>query len=137
MCPWSVMSNSLRPHGLQSARLLCPWHFPGKTIVVSCHFLCKGIFLTHGLNLHLLHLLNWQVDCLPVSHPRSSLGGIKEGFLDWTFNKTSPRNWSLNLYIKWMRKQALYVSDGKYFRQWKLKFKAQWIGNMIDVVQYG
>ena len=63
--------------------------------------------------------------------------GIKEGLLDWTFNKTSPRNWSLNLYIKWMRKQALYVSDGKYFRQWKLKFKAQWIGNMIDVVQYG
>ena len=27
----SVMSNSLRPHGLQPARLLCPWDFPGKS----------------------------------------------------------------------------------------------------------
>ena len=26
----SVMSDSLWPHGLQHARLLCPWIFPGK-----------------------------------------------------------------------------------------------------------
>ena len=26
-----VMSRSLRPHGLQPARLLCPWDFPGKS----------------------------------------------------------------------------------------------------------
>ena len=26
----SVMSNSLRPHGLQLARLICPWNSPGK-----------------------------------------------------------------------------------------------------------
>ena len=25
-----VMSNSLQPHGLQPARLLCLWNFPGK-----------------------------------------------------------------------------------------------------------
>ena len=25
-----VMSNSLRPHGLQPTRLLCPWDSPGK-----------------------------------------------------------------------------------------------------------
>ena len=25
---WSVMSDSLRPHGLQPARLLCPWGLP-------------------------------------------------------------------------------------------------------------
>ena len=25
----SVMSDSLRPHGLQPTRLLCPWYFPG------------------------------------------------------------------------------------------------------------
>ena len=66
------MSNSLRPHGLQSAKLLCPCHFPGKTTVVSCHFLRQGIFPTQGLNPHLLHLLNWQADSLSVSHPRSS-----------------------------------------------------------------
>ena len=27
----SVMSDSLRPHGLQPTRLLCPWDFPGKS----------------------------------------------------------------------------------------------------------
>ena len=35
----SVMSNSLWPHGLWPARLLCPWNFPGKSTGVGCHFL--------------------------------------------------------------------------------------------------
>ena len=30
---------TLQPHGLQPARLLCPWDFPGKNIGVGCHFL--------------------------------------------------------------------------------------------------
>ena len=49
------MSESLQPYGLQPARLLCPWDFPGKNTGVSCHFLLRGIFLTQGLNLGLLH----------------------------------------------------------------------------------
>ena len=40
----SVMSNSLRPHGLQSARLLCSWDSPGKNTGVGSHFLLQGIF---------------------------------------------------------------------------------------------
>ena len=51
----SVVSNSLRPHGLQPARLLCPWDFPGKNIGAGCHFLLQGIFPTQGLNPGLLH----------------------------------------------------------------------------------
>ena len=35
----SVMSNSLRSHGLQPTRLLCPWDFPGKSTRVGCHCL--------------------------------------------------------------------------------------------------
>ena len=35
----SVMSDSLRPHGLQPTRLLCPWDFPGKSTGVGCHHL--------------------------------------------------------------------------------------------------
>ena len=50
-----VVSDSLRHHGMQPARLLCPWDFPGKNIGVGCHFLLQGIFSTHGSNLHLLH----------------------------------------------------------------------------------
>ena len=50
----SVRSDSLRPHGLQPARLLCPWDFPGKNTGMDCHFLLQGILLTQGLNLCLL-----------------------------------------------------------------------------------
>ena len=32
---------------------------------MGCHFLLQGIFLTQGLNPHLLH---WQGNCLPLSH---------------------------------------------------------------------
>ena len=28
----SVMSNSLQPHGLSTARLLCPWNFPTRIL---------------------------------------------------------------------------------------------------------
>ena len=51
----SVMSDSLRPHGLQTTRLLCPWDFPDKNTGVGCHSFLQGIFLTRGLNPSLLH----------------------------------------------------------------------------------
>ena len=37
----SVVSDSLRPHGLQPTRLLCPWDFPGKSTGVGCHCLLQ------------------------------------------------------------------------------------------------
>ena len=57
-----------QPHGLELARLLCPWNFPGKNSEMGCHFLLQGIFLTQRLNLCLLH---WLVDCLPLRHLES------------------------------------------------------------------
>ena len=38
VCVSSAMSDSLRPHGLQPARLLCPWDFPGKNTRGGCYF---------------------------------------------------------------------------------------------------
>ena len=38
------MSDSLWSYGLQPLRLLCPWHFPGKTTGTDCHFLLQGIW---------------------------------------------------------------------------------------------
>ena len=35
------MSDSSRPHLLQSTRLLCPWDFPGKNTGVGCHCLLR------------------------------------------------------------------------------------------------
>ena len=39
----SVVSNSLRLHGLQPTRLLPPWDSPGKNTGVGCHFLLQNI----------------------------------------------------------------------------------------------
>ena len=66
-CLWacSVVSNSLRLHGLQPTSLLCLWNFPGKNTGVGCRFLLEGIFPIQGLNLHSLH---GQADSLPPSH---------------------------------------------------------------------
>ena len=53
-CSRSVMSDSLRPLGLQPARLLHPWDSPGKNTGVGCHALLQGVFLTQGSNQSLL-----------------------------------------------------------------------------------
>ena len=58
--------ESLRPHGLQPARLFCLWGFikAGKNTGVSCHTLLQGIFPTHGLHPGPLHygwiLYHWS-----------------------------------------------------------------------------
>ena len=51
----SVMSDLLQHHGLETARLLCPWNSPGKYTGVGCHSLLQGILLTQGSNPDLLH----------------------------------------------------------------------------------
>ena len=44
----SVVSDSLRPHGLWPARLLCLWNSPGRNAGVGCHALLQGIFPNQG-----------------------------------------------------------------------------------------
>ena len=58
----------LEPHGLQLARLLCPWDFQGTNIGMGLHFLFQELFLTQGSNLCLLH---WQVGSSPLSYQGS------------------------------------------------------------------
>ena len=70
---WLLVSDSVRPHKLQPARLLCPWDSPGKNTEVGCHFLLQEIFLTQGSNPCLLHLLHWQADSLPLCHLESPI----------------------------------------------------------------
>ena len=63
----SVVSDSLRFHGLQPARLLCPWIFHGisqaRILEWDAISFSRGIFLTQRLNLGLLY---WQVYSLPL-----------------------------------------------------------------------
>ena len=60
------MSDSLWPHGLQPASLLCPWDSPGKNSGMGCHALFQGIFPTQGSNPCLLCLLLLQAGSLPL-----------------------------------------------------------------------
>ena len=65
----SVMTNSLWHYELHPTRLLCPWNYPGKNTGVGCYALLREIFLTQWSNPHLLSLLIWQVDSLPLVPP--------------------------------------------------------------------
>ena len=52
-CAGSVAESCLtlwQQHGLQPARLLCPWDSPGKGTGVGCYFLLWGNFLTQRSN---------------------------------------------------------------------------------------
>ena len=51
----SVVSDSLRPRGLQPTGVLCPWNSLGKNTGVGCHSLLQRIFPIQGLNPYFLH----------------------------------------------------------------------------------
>ena len=57
----SVVSDSLRPNGLQPTRLLCPWDSPGKNTRVGFHALLQGTFPVHKVNPGGLSLLRSQI----------------------------------------------------------------------------
>ena len=65
----AVVSDSLQPSKPQLARLLCPRDSSGKNTGMGCHFLLQGIFLTQRSNQHLLALLLWLADSLPLAPP--------------------------------------------------------------------
>ena len=59
----SVVAGSLWTNGLvhKPTRFLWPWDTPDKNTGVGCHILLQGIFLTQGLNLHLLSCIVGRV----------------------------------------------------------------------------
>ena len=76
------MSDSVRPHGLQPTRLLCPWDSPGKNIAVGCHFLLQCMKVESESEVTQLCLtLSDPMDCSP---PGSSIHGIFQAtVLEW------------------------------------------------------
>ena len=92
------MSNSLRPHGLQPARLLRPWNFPGKNTAVGCHFILQGInnllkvinnwTLKYG---HDLRLSMWPQCITEHLKTTSSWLGVEEAVIEMQQTKTSGR----------------------------------------------
>ena len=73
----SVISNSLRPHGLYS-----PWNSPGQNTGVGSRSLLQGIFPTQGLNPGLLHCRQILYLLSHKGSPGLDLGNI-------TINKAS------------------------------------------------
>ena len=65
--------DSLRPYGMQPARLLCPWDSPRKNTEVGCHALLQRIFLTQGSNPCLLSLLHCRQVLYHQRHLRNEL----------------------------------------------------------------
>ena len=77
-----IVSKSLQssltlcdPIDLWLTRLLCPWDSPDKNTAVGCHALLQGIVPTQGLKPHLLRLLHWQADSLPLA-PLGKTNGL-------------------------------------------------------------
>ena len=77
----SVVSDSLRPHGLQLTRLFCLWNSPGKNTGVGSRSLLQGIFPTQRLNPGLLHC-GQILYCL--SHQGSPQQAINDIYFDFT-----------------------------------------------------
>ena len=120
-------SNSFQPHGLQPARLLCLWNFPGRsTGVKSCYLLHGSSWLkywtqvsfiagrfftvwvtreTHEIKVSVIHLFSTlcnPIDCFPPGFSNHSI--LQAGILEWVavpFSRGSsqPRNWALFSYV--------------------------------------
>ena len=87
----SVMSNSLRPHGLKPTRLLCPWGFSRQEYWSGLPCLSPGNLSTQGLNLDLLHCRQILYRLRGTSHPRNRTGvsRIAWGFFtSWASRET-------------------------------------------------
>ena len=103
------MSNSLRPHGLQPTRLLCPWDSPGKNTGVGCHFplLCMKVKSESEFTQSCLTLSD-PMDCSPLG---SSVHGIFQArVLVKTVQTLSRMNWQ-------------YLVPSRYLLRYLLKFK--------------
>ena len=73
----SVVSDSLRVHGLYPARRLCPWHSPGKNTRVGCHFLSRGSSPHRDQTRTSWHLLRWQAVSPGLALPGKSLRTVR------------------------------------------------------------
>ena len=90
----SVVSNTLRSHGLQLTRLLHPWDFPGKSTGVRCHrllrlnldyffLICYLVVVVQLLSCVWLFMTAWT-----AAHQASLSFTIS-----WSLPKWSPLSW--------------------------------------------
>ena len=97
----SVVSGSLWHHGLQPARLLCPWNSPGRNTGVGSHSLLQGIFPTQGSNPGLLHcrqivysLSRQGSHATMVSRPKAVIKMLYPKRSDSTWQRRTKEYWA-------------------------------------------
>ena len=104
----------LYPHGLQSARLLCPWEFLGKNTGVSCQAFLQGNFPTQGSNLRLPHceqiLYHWATGEIPFVSILLSKGhpSIKHSIVMSQRKQPFTFGWAL---LTWNRELIIHLVD--------------------------
>ena len=82
---WLHMLDSVQPHGLKPARLLCPWNLLGKISEVGCCAFLQWISPTQVSNPRLLQLLHCQAGFLPLVLSGKSfkaLTSVSGGFIN-------------------------------------------------------
>ena len=80
----SVVPDSQRPHGLQPARLLCPWDFPGKSTGVGCHCLLCYLKLNHLSSVeHYDETSHWKLE--RIQNKRSETYGELFKITKWIY----------------------------------------------------
>ena len=84
----SVMFNSLQPHGLYSARLLCPWDPLGKNTAPGFYFLLQGIFPTQESNPGLSHCRR-TLQCLRQGKPHFGFAKLQNNKFMFNNNKST------------------------------------------------
>ena len=80
------MSDSLRPHGLQPTRLLCPWDFPGKSTGVGVPLPSPGDLPDPGIEPRSPAL---QADALPSELKGLAVQGTLKSLLQHHSSKAS------------------------------------------------
>ena len=81
--PWNVAHQAPLSMGFSSQEY---W-----VAIVGCHGLLQGIFPTQGSKQHLLHLLHWQADSLPLCHLSSTSFSAQTCFLHF-LHRCNPQN---------------------------------------------
>ena len=111
----SVMSDSLRPHGLYS-----PWNSPGQNTGVGSLSLLQGIFPTQGSNPGLPHCRRILYQ---LSHKRSPrilewvAYPFSRGF-SWPRNRTRVSCIAGRFFTNWTIREAVFLEKNRYTYNW-------------------
>ena len=110
----SVMSDSLRPRGLESARLLSHWNYSGKNIGVGCHALLQG-----GSS--------QPRDWTQVSHTAGRF------FTIWAIREANLQKQE-EIFGRWLFIPQLYGSFKNVHRGWKSPWKSMLLQIKVKVL---